>query len=150
MAQRHCAAAGAAPGGGRRLRAYREVVAAPNGPDELTAILTPMVVRAFCGHDRLIACELDPAAAAALLAICAATALPIAIDGWTALNAHLPPKERRGLVLIDPPGCRRFRARRCAASRPPQMDERNLFAVVPSQDGSGPTLWSIGPPLRHR
>ena len=25
------------------------------------------------------------------------------IDGWTALNAYVPPKERRGLVLIDPP-----------------------------------------------
>jgi 23S rRNA (adenine2030-N6)-methyltransferase len=24
------------------------------------------------------------------------------IDGWTALNAYIPPKERRGLVLIDP------------------------------------------------
>jgi 23S rRNA (adenine2030-N6)-methyltransferase len=27
----------------------------------------------------------------------------LAIDGWTALRANLPPKERRGLVLIDPP-----------------------------------------------
>jgi len=27
----------------------------------------------------------------------------IAIDGWTALAAYVPPKERRGLVLIDPP-----------------------------------------------
>ena len=27
----------------------------------------------------------------------------VAIDGWTALNAYVPPKERRGLVLIDPP-----------------------------------------------
>lgn len=25
------------------------------------------------------------------------------LDGWTALNAFIPPKERRGLVLIDPP-----------------------------------------------
>jgi 23S rRNA (adenine2030-N6)-methyltransferase len=25
------------------------------------------------------------------------------IDGWTALHALIPPKERRGLVLIDPP-----------------------------------------------
>ena len=25
------------------------------------------------------------------------------IDGWTALRANVPPKERRGLVLIDPP-----------------------------------------------
>jgi 23S rRNA (adenine2030-N6)-methyltransferase len=27
----------------------------------------------------------------------------LALDGWTALNAYVPPKERRGLVLIDPP-----------------------------------------------
>src|SRR4029078_3613191 len=27
----------------------------------------------------------------------------IAIDGWAALKAFIPPKERRGLVLIDPP-----------------------------------------------
>ena len=27
----------------------------------------------------------------------------IALDGWTALGAFVPPKERRGLVLIDPP-----------------------------------------------
>ena len=26
----------------------------------------------------------------------------VAIDGWTALKAYVPPKERRGLVLIDP------------------------------------------------
>lgn len=25
------------------------------------------------------------------------------MDGWLALKAHLPPKERRGLVIIDPP-----------------------------------------------
>jgi 23S rRNA (adenine2030-N6)-methyltransferase len=27
----------------------------------------------------------------------------VEIDGWTALSAYLPPKERRGAVLIDPP-----------------------------------------------
>src|SRR5262249_47593756 len=26
----------------------------------------------------------------------------VAIDGWTALTAYVPPKERRGVVLIDP------------------------------------------------
>jgi 23S rRNA (adenine2030-N6)-methyltransferase len=25
------------------------------------------------------------------------------MDGWTAASAYVPPKERRGLVLIDPP-----------------------------------------------
>src|SRR5690606_14534018 len=25
------------------------------------------------------------------------------LDGWLALGAHLPPKEKRGVVLVDPP-----------------------------------------------
>ena len=27
----------------------------------------------------------------------------VELDGWTGLKANLPPKERRGLVVIDPP-----------------------------------------------
>ncbi|HVT36924.1 MAG TPA: 23S rRNA (adenine(2030)-N(6))-methyltransferase RlmJ, partial [Nevskiaceae bacterium] len=27
----------------------------------------------------------------------------IALDGWLAIGAQLPPKEKRGLVLVDPP-----------------------------------------------
>jgi 23S rRNA (adenine2030-N6)-methyltransferase len=27
----------------------------------------------------------------------------IPLDGWTALTAYVPPKERRGVVIIDPP-----------------------------------------------
>lgn len=27
----------------------------------------------------------------------------VELDGWTALNAYVPPKERRGVVLVDPP-----------------------------------------------
>jgi 23S rRNA (adenine2030-N6)-methyltransferase len=56
-------------------------------------------------QDRLVACELEPGAAAALAANLRrdARARPIAIDGWTALKAYVPPKERRGVVLIDPP-----------------------------------------------
>jgi 23S rRNA (adenine2030-N6)-methyltransferase len=56
-------------------------------------------------QDRLLACELEPGAAAALKRSLGndrrVKALPI--DGWTALNAYVPPPERRGLVLIDPP-----------------------------------------------
>jgi 23S rRNA (adenine2030-N6)-methyltransferase len=56
-------------------------------------------------QDRLIACELVPAAAAALARSLGKDrrAKVIAIDGWTALTAYVPPKERRGLVLVDPP-----------------------------------------------
>ncbi|MBN8919451.1 MAG: 23S rRNA (adenine(2030)-N(6))-methyltransferase RlmJ, partial [Rhizobiales bacterium] len=55
--------------------------------------------------DRLIGCELEPGAAAALLANLGRgkRSKAIAIDGWTALSAYVPPLERRGLVLIDPP-----------------------------------------------
>jgi 23S rRNA (adenine2030-N6)-methyltransferase len=56
-------------------------------------------------QDRLVACELEPRAAAALAANLRhdRRARAIEIDGWTALNAYVPPKERRGVVLIDPP-----------------------------------------------
>lgn len=56
-------------------------------------------------HDRLIACELEPRAAAALKATLRgdARAKALTIDGWTALSAYVPPKERRGVVLVDPP-----------------------------------------------
>ena len=56
-------------------------------------------------QDRLVACELEPNAAACLERHLGQDrrikAIPI--DGWTALNAYVPPKERRGLALIDPP-----------------------------------------------
>lgn len=56
-------------------------------------------------HDRLIACELQPDAARALARSLGrdARAKSVAIDGWQALTAYVPPKERRGIVLIDPP-----------------------------------------------
>ena len=56
-------------------------------------------------QDRLIACELVPAAVRALQRALGKEprAKVIPIDGWTALGAYLPPKERRGVVLIDPP-----------------------------------------------
>jgi 23S rRNA (adenine2030-N6)-methyltransferase len=56
-------------------------------------------------QDRLLACELEPQSAAALKGYLRgdARARAVAIDGWTALAAYLPPPERRGLVLIDPP-----------------------------------------------
>lgn len=56
-------------------------------------------------EDRLIAAELHPPTYQKLAESigrdkrCKA----LAIDGWTALRANVPPKERRGLVLIDPP-----------------------------------------------
>ena len=56
-------------------------------------------------QDRLIACEREPNAARALAARLRGDnrVRTVEIDGYTALNAYVPPNERRGLVLIDPP-----------------------------------------------
>ena len=96
------------PAGAAALIApYREAVAALNAPGQLTRYPgSPALVRALLRpQDRLTACELEPQAAAALSRHFSGDRRikTIAIDGWTALSAYLPPKERRGLVLIDPP-----------------------------------------------
>jgi 23S rRNA (adenine2030-N6)-methyltransferase len=89
------------------LAPYLDAVAACNGASGLTTYPgSPALVRAFLrSQDRLVACEREPNAAAALAHHLAGDrrSKAIALDGWTALNAYVPPKERRGLVLIDPP-----------------------------------------------
>jgi 23S rRNA (adenine2030-N6)-methyltransferase len=67
---------------------------------------SPAITLAFLrAQDRLIAVELEPGAAGALRALLGRErrAKAVTMDGWTALSAFIPPKERRGLVLIDPP-----------------------------------------------
>ncbi|TWG93772.1 23S rRNA (adenine2030-N6)-methyltransferase [Mesorhizobium sp. J18] len=56
-------------------------------------------------QDRLTAIELHPEDAASLKTLFAGDmqVRVIELDGWLALGAHLPPKEKRGLVLVDPP-----------------------------------------------
>ncbi len=56
-------------------------------------------------QDRLSAIELHPEEAERLKALFAGDfqVRVIELDGWLALGAHLPPKEKRGLVLVDPP-----------------------------------------------
>jgi 23S rRNA (adenine2030-N6)-methyltransferase len=89
------------------LAPYLEAVARCNGGGQLTVYPgSPLLTCAFLRRqDRLIACELEPKAAAALAHNLAHDrhCKAVAIDGWTALKAFIPPKERRGLVLIDPP-----------------------------------------------
>ncbi len=89
------------------LAPYLDVVRALNPDGGLTSYPgSPLLVRALLrSQDRLVACELEPNAAAALTHHLGRErrAKAIAIDGWTALNAYLPPPERRGLVLVDPP-----------------------------------------------
>jgi len=67
---------------------------------------SPWIVRKLLRkQDRLSAIELHPAEIAELKSLLAGDfqARAIELDGWLALGAHLPPKERRGLVVIDPP-----------------------------------------------
>lgn len=56
-------------------------------------------------HDRYVGCELHPEDAVALKARYSADRrMHIhARDGWEALGALVPPPEKRGLVVIDPP-----------------------------------------------
>lgn len=57
------------------------------------------------GGDRLLLCERHPDDARALKAAMGRDrrVKTLEIDGFVALNASIPPKEKRGLVLIDPP-----------------------------------------------
>jgi 23S rRNA (adenine2030-N6)-methyltransferase len=54
-------------------------------------------------QDRLVACELNPLEFEALQIACSSALHVQRSDGYQALKALLPPRERRGLTLIDPP-----------------------------------------------
>ncbi|QND52552.1 23S rRNA (adenine(2030)-N(6))-methyltransferase RlmJ [Phyllobacterium sp. 628] len=67
---------------------------------------SPMIVRHLLRRqDRLSALELHPYDAKMLAALFESDVQVrvIPLDGWLALGAHLPPKEKRGLILVDPP-----------------------------------------------
>jgi 23S rRNA (adenine2030-N6)-methyltransferase len=69
----------------------------PGSPALVEAVLRP--------QDRLICCELHPEDQALLRRHFRGNA-QVAVhlrDGYEAMRAFLPPKERRGLILIDPP-----------------------------------------------
>jgi 23S rRNA (adenine2030-N6)-methyltransferase len=89
------------------LAPYLDAVRALNPGGELAGYPgSPAVTCSLLrSQDRLVACELEPSAAAALAHNLGGDrrAKAIAIDGWTALNAYVPPPERRGVALVDPP-----------------------------------------------
>lgn len=89
------------------LAPYLDCIGASNPGGRLTIYPgSPAVARCMLrSQDRLIASELEPIAASRLQKCLHGDvrAKAIAIDGWTALSAYLPPPERRGLVLVDPP-----------------------------------------------
>lgn len=89
------------------LAPYLEVIGALNERGRLAIYPgSPALARAWLRpQDRLIACEMEPNAASALERnLRGDTRIKTQrIDGWAALSAYVPPKERRGLVLVDPP-----------------------------------------------
>jgi 23S rRNA (adenine2030-N6)-methyltransferase len=86
---------------------YLDAVAAVNAGDDLRYYPgSPMIVRHLLRRqDRLTAIELHPEDAREIAVNFAGDhqVRVIELDGWLALGAHLPPKEKRGMVLIDPP-----------------------------------------------
>ncbi|MEO8756341.1 MAG: 23S rRNA (adenine(2030)-N(6))-methyltransferase RlmJ [Devosia sp.] len=89
------------------IQPYLDVVAAENPNGTLARYPgSPLIARKlFRPQDRLSALELHPRDARELgkLFVGDVQARITALDGWLALNAYVPPKEKRGLVLIDPP-----------------------------------------------
>jgi 23S rRNA (adenine2030-N6)-methyltransferase len=86
---------------------YLDIVRAFNPPAGLeTYPGSPLIARALLRpQDRLTACEVEPNARKQLIAALRrdTQARVVDLDGWMALPAFVPPKERRGLVLLDPP-----------------------------------------------
>ena len=131
-------AAPLAPEAASLLAPYLQAIAAFNPGERLVRYPgSPLLaLRLMRAQDRLTACELEPSASAALERALAGDprATAVAIDGWVALNAYLPPKERRGLVLIDPP-FEQPDEFSCAHDREglAQVGDRRLHALVSDQ-----------------
>jgi 23S rRNA (adenine2030-N6)-methyltransferase len=90
------------------IKPYLDIVRAfnPQGGQLKAYPGSPLIARALLRpQDRLTACELEDKARKALIDTLRrdTQARVVDLDGWTALPAFVPPKERRGLVLIDPP-----------------------------------------------
>ena len=92
------------------LRPYFDLLRAANASDEHghlhlypgSPLIASLALRA---DDRIVLCETQPAEAAALKNLFAGDER-VGVhqrDGYLALSALVPPRERRGLVLIDPP-----------------------------------------------
>ena len=101
------AAAAIPPQVAGHLAPYLNVVRAENPAGRLEHYPgSPLIARRLMRpQDRLIATELHPRDFGMLARrfMHDAQVKTIELDGWLALKAFLPPKERRGIVLIDPP-----------------------------------------------
>jgi 23S rRNA (adenine2030-N6)-methyltransferase len=102
------------------INPYLDIVRSFNPPGEelKTYPGSPLIARALLRpQDRLTACEVESGARMALIDALRrdSQARVVDLDGWTALPAFVPPNERRGLVLIDPPFERKDEFERLAA-----------------------------------
>ena len=91
----------------QHLQPYLQAVRAENegGRLEIYPGSPAIALQLMRAQDILIANELHPEELAHLKATVGADrrAKVMALDAWVALKSLLPPKERRGIVLIDPP-----------------------------------------------
>jgi len=89
------------------LQPYLDAVASENRNGTLARYPgSPLLARKlFRPQDRLSALELHPADYRRLRDLFEGDVQVrvTELDGWLALNAYVPPKEKRGLVLVDPP-----------------------------------------------
>ncbi len=90
------------------LRAYFDLIRSLNAPGEPIQRYpgSPWIARKLLrGQDRLLLCETHPEIVHELRRANAGDKrITIrAADGWAVLKSDLPPPERRGVVLIDPP-----------------------------------------------
>ncbi len=81
----------------RRENGGNSIVRYPGSPQIARSLLRP--------SDRLVVSELHPEDSLHLSSLFAGDPQTkvLTLDGWDALKALLPPKERRGVTLIDPP-----------------------------------------------
>lgn len=128
---------------------YLDTVAAYNSDsrDELRAYPgSPLFIQSWLRPiDRAVLCEMQTEAAAALAGHLRRDnrIKAVHLDGWTALNAFLPPPERRGLVVIDPPyeAADEFAHLAAAVIKARRKWETGVFmAWYPIKDRKGPSL----------
>ena len=110
---------------------YLDIVRAFNDSGELkTYPGSPLITRALLRpQDRLTACELAPLPRKQLIDALRRDeqARVVDLDGWVALPAFVPPNERRGLVLIDPP-----------------FEAKDEFAVLADRFAAAYAKWPTG------
>lgn len=89
------------------LKPYLEILTNANGGDAFMHYPgSPWIARQLLRpQDRLTAIELHPQDSTELRDLFAGDShvKTITLDGWLALGSFVPPKERRGIVLVDPP-----------------------------------------------